>query len=57
MLLDDQGRFNFSKYQEMNEILGLPAISRESTLRETLGLQSGEQLTFAKFKKILEGKS
>lgn len=33
MFVDDFGKFNLSKYREMHEMLGLPPISRESTLR------------------------
>jgi hypothetical protein len=40
MFVDDLGKFNFGKYREYHQMIGLPPITRESSLRETLGLNA-----------------
>ena len=57
MLMDEQGRMNFDRYQDLNAIMGLPAIPRESSLRETLQLGPGQELTLSQFKDIVKGKT
>ena len=53
MFVDDLGQFNLAKYSEMHQMLGLPAIAREDTLRETLNIRIGETFSYDRFREIL----
>lgn len=38
MFLNEEKKFSFTKYNELNEMLGMPKIEHESTFRAVLGL-------------------
>lgn len=53
MFVDDNSKFNLTKYREMHEMLGLPPVSRQSTLREILELSEDDNFSFEKFRQIM----
>jgi hypothetical protein len=44
--VDDLGVFDFGKYKHMHDLLGLPSITRETAVKETLGLTASQNLSY-----------
>jgi hypothetical protein len=53
-LLDDNGKFSFKRYNEINQMFGLPQIKELGILRQAVGVEYGEEITFEKFLEILK---
>lgn len=53
-LFVDEGKFNFKKYREFSDILGLPPIANEQAFRDTLGLGAADTLSFEQFAAIMK---
>jgi hypothetical protein len=54
LFVDETAKFNFKKYREFGDILGLPPIANEQAFRDTLGLGQADSLSFEQFAAIMK---
>jgi hypothetical protein len=46
MFLDENSKFSFKKYNEINTLLGLPPIKNEAVFRASLGINENGTISF-----------